>query len=84
MFGPWTSCLRQRKLNSWVKPGGGHKHNPQCRDPARKIWQDMMKEANSAETHRAPVGRPMKVEPVDSNPLVVIYESLDGDASQQQ
>lgn len=43
-----------------------------------------MKEANSAETHRAPVGRPMKVEPVDSNPLVVIYESLDGDASQQQ
>lgn len=47
MYGPWLSCPRQRKLNPWIKPGGDHANNIQRRDPARRTWQDMMKDGRA-------------------------------------
>lgn len=49
MYGSWTACPRQRKLSSWVKLGGGHMSTNPIRDPARKTWQEMMKEGTVDE-----------------------------------
>lgn len=47
MYGPWISCPRQRKLSSWHKPGVEVVSSKVKRDPARKTWQEMMKEGSA-------------------------------------
>lgn len=49
MYGPWTTCARQRKQSNWHQIGDGNKTSTQQRDPGRNTWKGLMKESG-AET----------------------------------
>lgn len=65
MYGPWTSCPRQRKHNSWLKPGMVGPTPRSNRDPTRKTWQDMMKEGAAVEKSVNVGAVHLKLEPPD-------------------
>lgn len=71
MYGPWTSCPKQRKQNSWLKPGVEVDSSKMKRDPARKMWQDMMKEGSTVETNVGEGDLKPKLESMDSALSVV-------------
>lgn len=63
MYGPWTCCPRQRKHNSWLKPGMVVDKSKNKRDPSRKTWQDMLKEGSAVDKSENEVGVILKLEP---------------------
>lgn len=62
MYGPWTTCTRQRKQTHGHQIGGGHKPEVQQRNPGRKTWKDLMKESGGETNGRAEKDRMPKLE----------------------
>lgn len=65
MYGPWLSCARQRRQLGWTQIVGGNSNSIRPRDPARKTWSEMMREAGSQQPQTYGQSHPMmKVEQV--------------------
>lgn len=53
MYEPWTSGLRPRTHNRYHQLGGGNNRNTQQRDPTKRYWKGIMKEALGEQRLRA-------------------------------
>lgn len=68
MYGPWTSCARQRKQATSHQIGGGNRPVLPKREPGKRTWRDMMRECGAAASDQACTATPKLEQPAHALP----------------